>query len=124
MREEAAVAMDHIGNVYESLHRYFDVLEQTGHYNKQETLNLVIYLFIVNEVFEGDLGKFLEEKDLALFNNVLRCVYKGCLISPVREGIKIKRPVTYFRDGEFRHTETDIPRITDFDITRITETDV
>lgn len=123
MQEEAAVVMDHTDNVYSSLHRYFDVLEYTGNYDKRETYNLLIYLFLVNEVFEGSLSKYLEEKDLALFENVLRCVYNGCLVNPVRDGIRIKQPKAYSVDEELRYTETDIPRVDNSGITRIAETD-
>jgi hypothetical protein len=38
------------------MHRYFSALEQMGNYDKRETVNLLIYLFIIGEIYEGRLG--------------------------------------------------------------------
>jgi hypothetical protein len=48
--------MGHVGNVCRSMHRYFSALEQMGNYDKRETVNLLIYLFIIGEIYEGRLG--------------------------------------------------------------------
>lgn len=118
---EAAVAMEHTDNAYNSLQRYFDILEHTGHYNARGTKNLVIYLFIVNHIFSGNLYKHLDDEGLAVFERALRCVYDGCLINAVRDNIKIKEEEPYQSIAKIRHSEALIPRISQEDITRIPE---
>lgn len=114
--------MGHVGNVCRSIHRYFSALEQMGSYDKKETINLLIYLFIIGEIYEGRLSQYLTDEDLAVFEKVLRCLYKGCLINAVRSNVRYQEPRPYYIGSEqFRHSELMIPRITDDNKTRKAE---
>lgn len=116
--------MEHIDNACDSLRHYFDALEAMGYYDKTETKNLLVYLFIVDEVFEGDLGVHLDDEGLASFEKALECLYKGCLINPVMEsnmGVKAENlhgdefRLRYTEDSYSRSTEEKEPRITEDD---------
>ena len=113
--------MEHTDNLYASLGHYFDVLKQTGSYDSRETVNLVIYLFIVNDILEGNLGRYLDDDGLAQIEKVLDCLYNVCLIHPVRENINIKEPNSYFAGDFIRYAETVIPRYSEDTDTRIAE---
>jgi len=120
MQEEAADAMDHITNVCNSMSRYFTMLEHTGYYDEKETRNLLIYMFVVNEILEGKLGKHLDDAGLAVFEKLFRCLYKGCLIDAVRDRTRFKEEnQNYFE--KIRHSQTIVPRITEEDDSRIPE---
>lgn len=103
------------------MHRYFNALEQVGYYDKRETLNLIIYLFIVNEVFEGRLNKHLDDNGLLQFEKVLKCLYKGCLINTVKGNIRIKEEEPYENNFRLRFSETSVLRHTQDDISRTPE---
>lgn len=97
--------MEHIDNLYNSLVRYFKFLEYTGTYDRRETNNLVIYLFIVNEIFEGNLSIHLDDEGLLKLKHVLKCLYNGCIIDTVRDSIKLE-DIRRSSDGiRFRHSE-------------------
>lgn len=114
--------MGHVGNVCRSMHRYFSALEQMGNYDKRETINLLIYLFIIGEIYEGRLGQYLDDEGLAQFEKVLRCLYKGCLINTVTPHVRYQEPRPYYVSGEqFRYSETMASRITDDNKARKTE---
>lgn len=121
LEEEVAVVMDHVGNLCDSFARYFKALEYMGHYDKSETQNLLIYTFLVNEILDGPLGKYLDDEGLIEIEKVLRCLYKGCLINPVRDNIRIKEPDPYYIGGILRYSEDSNPRYSEDDATRITE---
>lgn len=119
LEEEVAVVMDHVGNLYNSLTRYFGALEQMGYYDSSETMNLIIYLFIVNEIFEGRLGMYLDDEGLAKIEHALRCIYNGCLIDAVRDNIRLKEGSVYHsRNIRLRYSEDDIVRFTEDDLPR------
>lgn len=105
--------MEHLGNAYNGLVRYFNALENIGYYDPKETQNLAIYSFIVNEIFEGPLEAYLDNEGLASINKALRCIYKGCLINPVMDNIKLSEPHVRTGYNRFRHSETDILRSTE-----------
>lgn len=115
------VVMEHIGNTYNSLYRYFDTLEHTGHYDSIETKNLIIYLFLTNEVFNGRLEKHLDDEGVIQFEKVLRCLYKGCLIEPLRDNIGFKGDNIY-NSSRFRYMEISVPKYSEDENLRITET--
>ena len=114
--------MEHIYNLNDSFFRYFKALEQMGYYDKNETKNLIIYLFIVNEVFKGRLSEHLDDEGLAQFEKVLRCLYNGCLINGVREGGVFKTPDSYRNNTRYRYSEILLPRISEDEDLRIPET--
>lgn len=122
LEEEAAVVMEHVGNLYNGLTRYFSALEQMGYYDKSETMNLVMYLFIVNEIFEGRLSQHLDDEGLAILQKALRCIYDGCLIDSVRvrRGFKEARPYGY-SNLRLRYSETDTMRFTEDTMPRLPE---
>lgn len=113
--------MEHTGNICKSFSRYFNTLEHLGHYDTRETRNLLLYLFIVSEIFDGRLSKHLDEEGLAAFNKVLQCVYKGCLVDSVRDNIRIKEPDPYRYNAKLRHSEVYVPRISSDEVPRDTE---
>jgi hypothetical protein len=107
-------AMDHADNLYNSLKHYFGMLEQAGYYNQKETMNLVIYLFIVNEVFNGNLSFYLDDEGLNMFNKTLRCLYNGCLINGGVDNITIKDVRPYnLNNFQVRYSENSVTRFTE-----------
>lgn len=116
--------MEHSDNLYNSLFRYFNALEHMGYYDKKETMNLIIYLFIVNEIFEGRLSKHLDDEGLSAFNKVFNCLYNGCLIDRVRDNSVFKEESKYPNISRIRYSETMNPRITEDENTRIPESDI
>jgi hypothetical protein len=123
LQEEAAVVMEHSDNLYNSLFRYFNALEHMGYYDKKETMNLIIYLFIVNEIFEGRLSKHLDDEGLSAFNKAFNCLYNGCLIDRVRDNSVFKEESKYPNISRIRYSETMDPRITEDENARIPESD-
>ena len=110
--------MEHIINAYNGLRRYFNVLEQTGSYNKEGTYALAVYSFIVDQVFNGPLYQYLDDEGLNAFNKVLACLYRnGCLISKpeyvhlsdVREP-KMSDVLLILEQNTMRITEADTVR--------------
>ena len=113
--------MEHTDNAYNSIQHYFNALEQMGSYDQKETADLLIYLFVVNEIFEGGLGQYLDDKGLAVFNKLLRCLYKGCLIDSIGNFSNIKEPHLDVYSIKVRSTEDDLSRFSENNRTRIPE---
>lgn len=92
----------------------------TGHIKKEHTKYLLVYLFIVEAVFEGFLGNYLDDEGLAAFNSALMCIGRnGCIVSiPTSKNISRPRgPVIPI----FRVDESDHLRYTEESDTRIAE---
>ncbi len=113
--------MDYINNAYNSLRHYFDTLEWTGSYDMKETMNLLIYCFVVDEIFNGSLYQYLTDEGLAQFMKMFRCIYNGCLINNEEEHIRLSRPKPNYTDVRTRHTELSEIRITEDSKTRTIE---
>lgn len=113
--------MEHTDNLYNSLNHYFTALEYMGQYDARETENLIIYLFIVNEILDGNLGVHLDDAGLAQIEKVLRCLYNGCLIQPVRSLDRIHEPNPYHTTRIIRLSETFVPRYTEDNDVRLIE---
>lgn len=113
--------MEYIDNINNTFRHYFDVLEMTGSYGTKETYGLLLYSFIMDEVFYGPLAEYLDDAGLDAFNMALRCLYNnGCLIN--NPGIiKLSTPRTQPLSRVFRYTEEDVQRITEDSDTRRTE---
>lgn len=105
--------MEHSDNLYNSLVKYFTMLETTGYYDTRETRNLIIYLFIVNEIFEGNLSRHLDDEGLAQIRKALKCLYNGCLISAVRSNVRFKEPREMADNSAFRYSEDSAQRISE-----------
>lgn len=73
--------MEHTENLYNSLSRYFNVLETVGYYKTDAVNGLLMYLFITEAVLDGPLSMYLDDEGMNAFNNVLRCLHNsGCLV--------------------------------------------
>lgn len=84
--------MEHTTNVFNGLKHYFNVLETVGSYDKSDMEGLIIYAFIVNEIFQGPLYNYLDDEGLDAFNKALSCLYrKGCLFDNPNL-IKLSKP--------------------------------
>lgn len=106
------VVMEHVDNTYGSLKHYFGVLEQTGLYPKDETYGLLLYTFIVDQVFNGPLSPYLDDAGLAAFNKALNCLYhQGCLISRP-DALRLSEPRNRSNTALLRSTEDSSLRIT------------
>lgn len=104
--------MEHTTNVFNGLKHYFDVLETVGSYNKSDMEGLVMYAFIVNEIFQGPLYNYLDDEGLDAFNRALNCLYrKGCLFSNPNR-IKISKPRGANSSRIWRISQRDITRTT------------
>lgn len=122
LQENLVDAMDHIKNAYTGLKRYFDTLALTGYYPRKHVQGLLMYLFIVDTILEGPWQEYIEDKDIGILNNVIKCLARdGCIIPTVINGIHPSKPRGRKLDGILRATETDLTRITEDDNTRITE---
>lgn len=105
--------MEHVENVYDSLKHYFGVLEQSGMYPKYETMGLLLYCFITDQVFDGSLSEYLDDAGLAAFNKVLRCLYrKGCLFNNP-ETVRLSTPRDTSFSSILRSTEDLLQRSTE-----------
>lgn len=113
--------MEHVDNAYGSLKHYFGVLEQTGLYPKDETYGLLLYTFIVDQVFNGPLSPYLDDAGLAAFNKALNCLYhQGCLISRP-DALRLSEHRSRFTVAVLRSTEDSTVRETQDDDLRSTE---
>lgn len=106
--------MEHVDNLYNSLKHYIGVLEQTGHYDKNGSVALLIYTFIVDAILDGPMQVYVDDKDLATLNEVFSCLSRNhCLISRILPDQRISKPRQYYNPVEFRITQSFFPRITD-----------
>lgn len=113
--------MEHTENVYNSLNKYFNVLEAVGYYRDEGVRGLLMYLFITDAILNGPLGIYLDDEGMTAFNNVLRCLHNsGCLVDYV-ETEKISRPKGYVPWNILRKSEVCQMRFTQGDDPRITE---
>jgi len=114
--------MDYIDNAYDSLKRYFTALEYTGSYDKRQTLDLLMYCFIVDKMFDGMLSEYLDNEGLASLNKALSCIYNrnGCLINKVYS-TKLSRPRGYRMQQILRVNEDSGLHLTEDNETRRTE---
>lgn len=98
--------MDYIDNACESLQRYFDVLETTGRYPQKEVTGLLLYCFIVDQVFDGPLSAYLDDEGLTAFNRAINCIASnGCLVDNSVSHVRITQqrpwaPIKIFRASE------------------------
>ena len=98
--------MEHTDNAYESLQHYFNVLESVGKYKKQDMVGLFIYCFIVDQIFDGPLQPYLDDKGLAALNKAILCIAKnGCLVAMPSTGIHISQPRDYYIGDLYRFSE-------------------
>ena len=85
--------MEYAENLYQSLNRYQTALSNVGYYDRRQQRGVLIYLFIVNEVFSGILEDCLDDDGLAALENAIRCLQgAGCLISNLRH-IRYSKPL-------------------------------
>lgn len=92
-----------------------------GHYDRKETLDLLIYVFLVNEILDGPLGDYLDDEGMTQVEKALGCLYKGCLISPVRDSVRFKQGNPDYIRGIPRKSEASEPRQSENERLRITE---
>lgn len=115
------VVMEHTENLYNSLSRYFNVLETVGYYKSDAVNGLLMYLFITEAVLDGPLSAYLDDEGMQAFNNVLRCLHNsGCLVRYIGTE-KISRPKNAELWPVFRKSEICQMRITQKDDQRTTE---
>lgn len=114
--------MEHTDNAYNGLYHYFSILEQTGYYKDQDVKGLLIYCFIVDQIFDGPLQPYLDDKGLSVLNKVIRCITKNnCLIDMPSDNQHISEPRKYYVDNIFRISEYEALRNTEDDRIRSTE---
>ena len=118
-----AVAMGHIENLYNSIAHYFSVLEQVGTYKNADVKKLLAYLFIVEEVFNGQLQQYLDDEGLHAFDNVLRCISHSTCFAVSPDRIKLQLPVNDPDARVFRVSETQSTRYTESDDIRTASSD-
>ena len=113
--------MEHTNNLYDSIAHYFNVLDRVGYYKEQDVKKLMIYLFIVEEMFNGQLSQYLDDDGLEVLSSVLRCISaSSCfVISPSR--VKLQLPVDNLYKDRFRISEVGIQRIANSSELRKTE---
>lgn len=113
--------MEHTNNLYDSIAHYFDVLDRVGYYKEQDVKKLMIYLFIVEEMFNGQLSQYLDDNGLKVLSSVLRCISaSSCfVISPSR--VKLQLPVDNLYKDRFRISEIGVQRIANSGELRKTE---
>jgi hypothetical protein len=114
--------MDYIDNAYNGLTRYFKVLESVGQYKERNAIGLLIYCFIVDQVFNGPLQPYLDDTGLSAFNKAIKCISQsGCLVPMLSPGIHISPARKYYVGNSYRSTERGILRNTEDLRVRITE---
>ena len=118
-----AVVMEHTENLYNSIAHYFSVLEQVGSYKDSDVKKLLAYLFIVEEVFNGQLQQYLDDEGLRAFDNVLRCISNSTCFAVSPDRIKLQLPVHDSDADVFRLSETQSTRYTESDDIRTASSD-
>lgn len=118
---KTADVMEHTNNLYGSIARYFGVLETVGHYDRHDVKKLLIYLFIVEEIFNGQLQQYLDDDGLQVLNNVLRCISKSTCFAISPDHVKLQLPVDNLYKDRFRISEAGVQRITNTGYLRKTE---
>lgn len=113
--------MEHTDAFYDSVRRYFNVIESTGSYPHEQVRGLVLYSFISGQILNGPLWEYLDEAGLGAFTSVLRCMrYNGCLPAGVIS-VNLQKPRQHNYGSRFRGGSLFIPRITEEETTRVTE---
>lgn len=69
-----------VDNVYNSLHKYFTSLSNTGYVKNKEVNKLLVYISI-QELLDNDFRGLVSAEDYELINKALYCLYGStCLI--------------------------------------------
>lgn len=114
--------MDYTDNACESLQRYFDVLETTGRYPQKEVTGLLLYCFIVDQVFDGPLSAYLDDEGLAAFNRAINCIASSsCIVGSIGTISNISSARPQGTNGKFRRSEMDVQRSTEDSTIRAAE---
>lgn len=107
------VAVEHVDNAYNGLKHYFDVLELNGSYPEYDTLGMLVYSFIVDQIFSGPLYEYLDETGLSSIRKALSCLYRhGCLLQNP-DTIRLSTPHGFSYDSLLRATEDVWQRYTE-----------
>ena len=85
--------MEHVDKALGNINRYFDILGVTGHYDDKKTFALLLYSFLVNEVFTGPLSDYLDDNGLSVFLNMFRCLpHDPCMDFSISDVCHISEP--------------------------------
>ena len=115
--------MEYGGDVLDAYKQYFSALETMGHYPKDSTYGLLIYSFIVDQIFNGPLNTYLDDEGLSALNKAIRCIANNsCLIVNPGPFTRLSEPRGILYSSSFHQTMDDTPIIIDEDaLKRISE---
>lgn len=109
--------MELVDDVFASVERYYNTLENTGYIPDKELFKLLAFIFI-EEILYGELSQFVTERDYNSINKALNCLYGTCMV-PYPDYLKgIDYKAERLLD-EYRYSETDIIRFTETDDLRV-----
>lgn len=109
--------MEYDGNVLDAYKQYFSALETMGTYPKDNTYGLLIYSFIVDQIFDGPLSVYLDDEGLSALNKAIRCIANnGCLIANPGPFTHISKPRGTLYSEFFHQTMDNLPIIIDEDM--------
>lgn len=106
-----AGVMELADDVFASVERYYNTLENTGYIPDKVVFKLLAFMFM-EEILYGKLSGFITEKDYNSINKALDCLYGTCMI-PFPDYKKGVDSVAGRLLDEFRYTEDNIIRNTE-----------
>lgn len=102
--------MEITNEVYNSVNKYFSVLQNMGYKSYNEVGQLIVFTFI-EEMLSGPLSQYITERDYTYIANSLDCLYGTCMI-PFPDYKKAIDRITRRLPDEYRVTEDIILRQT------------
>lgn len=112
-------AMENLDELsFQSLERYFTVLEKTGYMNDVDTNKLMLLLFL--QEFLDTYSHYITEDDYNLINSIIVCLYSTSCLIPYVQYKKLTEPLNdYILTVPIRTTEEDIIRHSEIETLRL-----
>lgn len=104
-----------------SINRYYNILSHTG-YLEDSQVNKLLLLVFITELFQDDFSWFMSDDDYSRLMGIIDCISKStCIVPYTKSAIHIKPVKNYLEDIPSRVSETNIIRLTESDLIRLSD---